>query len=206
MALERVRKRGKYDVVGLLTTVTDAYDRISMHGVRRTLLEAQAAAIGLPLEIVSIPQDADNHVYEERMGEALERMRARGIGTVVYGDVLLADIRAYREKQMVQVGMRAHFPLWGADTEQLAQQFLADGFEAITVCVDTEALPRRFVGRRLDGAFFAELPASVDPCGENGEFHTFVYAGPIFRHPLAIKKGDSVLRDGRFCYCDVSQE
>lgn len=203
LALERVRQQGEYEIIGLLTTVTEGYNRISMHGVRRTLLEEQAESLGLPLEIVYIPQAATNAIYEQRMGETLERHRDQGVETVIFGDLFLADIRAYREKQTARVGMKTTFPLWGEPTEQLIQQFIADGYKAITVCVDSQALPQQFVGRCLDGDFMRELPSAIDPCGENGEFHTFVYDGPVFQYPLPIKKGEIVLRDERFYYCDL---
>lgn len=203
MALERVRQQGKYDIVSLLTTVTEDYNRISMHGVRRTLLEAQAESVQLPLEIVHIPRSANNDIYERRMGETLERYVAKGVETVIFGDLFLADIRAYREKQLVRVGMQAHFPLWGAPTDKLAQRFVADGYKATTVCVDSQQLAKQFAGRELDRQFFKALPDTVDPCGENGEFHTFAYDGPIFRFPIEVEKGEIVLRDERFYFCDL---
>lgn len=203
LVLERVRQQGEFDIVSLLTTVTEDFDRISMHGVRRSLLEAQAESLGLPLEIVRIPRLANNDIYEQRMRETLERFRDNGIQTAIFGDLCLADIREYREKQLARVGMRARFPLWGEPTDKVAQQFLANGYKAITACVDSEVLPKRFVGRQLDRELLSELPAASDPCGENGEFHTFVYDGPVFRFPVEVDRGEIVLRDERFYYCDL---
>lgn len=203
LALERVRQQGEFDIVSLLSTVTEDFARISMHGVRRSLLEVQSESLGIPLEIVHIPQSAKNDIYEKRMRESLERFRVDGVETVIFGDLCLIDIREYREKQMKRAGMQAKFPLWGEPSDKVAQQFLAAGYKAITVCVDSEALPKRFVGRQLSREFFSELPAACDPCGENGEFHTFVYDGPVFHFPIDVRRGDIVLRDARFYFCDL---
>ena len=202
MALRALRLTGEVRVASLLTTVTDEYDRISMHGVRRVLLERQAESLGLPLRPVLIPAQCVNAIYEQRMKEALEEQLAQGVRRVAFGDIFLEDLRAYREKNLAQIGMQALFPIWKRDTRALAKDFVRLGFRAIAVCVDPRALDPSFAGRELDSSFFADLPPSVDPCGENGEFHTFVFDGPIFQSAIAIRVGEKVLRDG-FCFCDV---
>ncbi len=186
----------------LITTVTADYGRISMHGVRRELLVAQARAVGLPLVEVEIPAACSNDVYEQRMGQALAEAPLRTADAVAFGDLFLADIRAYREERLARVGKRALFPLWGRDTAALARRFIADGFEAVLVCVDPTKLDGAFAGRRFDAALLDELPPEVDPCGENGEFHTFVFAGPVFSAPIACRVGPVVDRDG-FVFCDL---
>jgi uncharacterized protein (TIGR00290 family) len=186
----------------LLTTVTADYARISMHGVRRELLLLQAQATGLPLVEVEIPAACSNDVYERRLGQALAEAPLAEAETIAFGDLFLADIRAYREERLGRVGKRAVFPLWGRDTSQLARNFIADGFEAILVCVDPRQLDPSFAGRPFDAELLADLPPRVDPCGENGEFHTFVNAGPIFSAPIACRTGEVVERDG-FVFCDV---
>lgn len=206
LALERIRQQGKYDVVALFTTVTEEFDRISMHGVRRALLEAQAESLQLPLEIVWIPQAASNNIYEERLKETLKCPLQNGVETVIFGDLFLKDIRAYREIQMDRIGMHTQFPLWGEPTDKLARGFIADGYKALTVCVDSKALPKSFAGRNFDSDFLQALPDQADPCGENGEFHTYVYDGPIFPDPISFQKGEIVLRDERFYYCDLLPE
>lgn len=203
MALERMRDQGEYDIVGLLTTVTEAYDRISMHGVRRSLLEAQANALGLPLEIVWIPKAANNEIYEQRMWETLECSLHKGVETVIFGDLYLEDIRAFREEQTARAGMKTYFPIWEEPTDKLVQSFITNGYKAMTVCVDSNSLTKPFAGRNLDHEFLRDLPDTVDPCGENGEFHTFVYDGPIFQQPIPFTKGEVILRDERFYYCEL---
>jgi uncharacterized protein (TIGR00290 family) len=205
MALHALRVAGDCRVTALLTTVTEEYDRISMHGVRRALLERQAESIGLPLHAVLIPPQCINATYEERMKEALERHFARGVCRVAFGDIFLEDLRVYREKNLALVGMQAVFPIWKRDTRELAREFVRLGFRAIAVCVDPRALDASFGGRELDASFFADLPPGVDPCGENGEFHTYVFDGPIFKEPIAIRVGEKVMRDG-FCFCDLLPE
>jgi uncharacterized protein (TIGR00290 family) len=186
----------------LITTVTADYGRISMHGVRRELLARQADATGLPLVEIEIPVGCTNEEYERRMVVALGQSPLREAETIAFGDLFLADVRAYREDQLARVGKRAVFPVWGRDTTDLAHEFIDAGFEAVLVCVDPRKLAGSFVGRRFDADLLAELPSGVDPCGENGEFHTFVHAGPIFRHPIACEIGETVERDG-FVFCDV---
>jgi uncharacterized protein (TIGR00290 family) len=186
----------------LVTTVTDGFDRVSMHGVRRELLAQQAQALGVALVEVVIPPACVNDVYEERMAQAFAEAPLAAVEAVAFGDLFLADVRAYREQRLAAVGKRALFPLWHRPTKELAETFLEAGFEATIVCVDPIALDASFAGRPYDARLLADLPAGVDPCGENGEFHTFVHAGPLFRLPLACKLGDVVERDG-FVFCDL---
>ena len=205
MALHALRAAGDGRITALLTTITEEYDRISMHGVRRALLERQAESLGLPLHAVLIPPQCINTTYEERMKEALAQHFARGVRRVAFGDIFLEDLRVYREKNLAQVGMQALFPIWKRDTRELAREFVRMGFRAITVCVDPRVLDASFAGRELDASFFADLPPAVDPCGENGEFHTFVFDGPVFEAPIAFRVGEKVMRDG-FCFCDLLPE
>lgn len=203
LALAELRRAGTHEVMGLLTTVTREYDRISMHGVRRALLEAQARATGLPLTVVEISAGAPNGEYEARMAEALERFRGEGVRTIAFGDLFLEEIRRYREERLESVGMRAIFPLWGRDTAALAREFVERGFRAVLACVDSQQLDGAFAGREFDARLLAELPPSVDPCGENGEFHTFVHAGPVLSRPVPVRAGEVIRRDGRFDFCDL---
>jgi len=202
MALHALLSDPRFRVTALLTTVTEGFERISMHGVRRELLRLQADSIGLPLSEVRIPPQCPNTVYESRMAEACLRLRDRGIGHIAFGDIFLRDLRAYREKNLSQLEMHATFPLWGIETRQLAARFIADGFRAVAVCIDPKKLDPSFAGRQLDASFFEDLPADVDPCGENGEFHTFVFDGPIFRSPVRVRAGQVVERDS-FVFCDL---
>ena len=205
MALHELRTAGNCRVTALLTTITEEYDRISMHGVRRALLERQAASLGLPLHAVLIPPQCINATYEARMKEALNLHLAHGVQRVAFGDIFLEDLRAYRERNLAQLGMEALFPIWKSDTRELARDFLRLGFRAVAVCVDPRVLDPSFAGRVLDESFFDDLPAGVDPCGENGEFHTFVFDGPVFRAPIRFVAGEIVMRDG-FCFCDLLPE
>jgi uncharacterized protein (TIGR00290 family) len=202
MALHQLRRDPLREVVALLTTVTEGYDRISMHGVRRILLERQAAALGLPLEIVTIPPQCVNAEYESRMEAMLLTWKNRGVTDVAFGDIFLQDLREYREKNLARVGMNALFPVWLRPTRELVHEFIALGFRAVTVCVDPKILDESFVGRDIDADFLAALPAAADPCGENGEFHSFVYDGPGFSAPVEFTLGEKVLRDG-FYFCDL---
>jgi uncharacterized protein (TIGR00290 family) len=202
MALHQMRRDPLREVVALLTTVTEGYDRISMHGVRRILLERQAAALGLPLEIVTIPPQCVNAEYESRMEAMLLTWKNRGVTDVAFGDIFLQDLREYREKNLARVGMNALFPVWLRPTRELVREFIALGFRAVTVCVDPKILDASFVGREIDEEFVAALPAEADPCGENGEFHSFVYDGPGFSAPAQFTLGEKVLRDG-FYFCDL---
>jgi uncharacterized protein (TIGR00290 family) len=202
MALHALQSARNYRITTLLTTVTAEYDRISMHGVRRVLLERQAESLGLPLEQVLIPPDCSNAAYESRMQAALNEHIARGVRRAAFGDLFLEDLRAYRERNLAQIGMEALFPIWKRDTRELARDFLRLGFRAIAVCVDPRVLDPSFAGRELDQSFFDDLPPGIDPCGENGEFHTFVFDGPVFRTPIRFLAGEKVLRDG-FYFCDL---
>jgi uncharacterized protein (TIGR00290 family) len=186
----------------LITTVTETYERISMHGVRRELLARQAEALAIPLVEVVIPRSCVNEIYEARMAEAFAAAPLSGVGAVAFGDLFLEDVRAYREARLTAAGKRGLFPLWGRNTGALAREFLEAGFEATVVCVDRRALAPTFCGRRYDERLLAELPPRVDPCGENGEFHTFVSAGPIFAEPISTARGEIVERDG-FVFCDL---
>lgn len=202
LALHALRADPAIRVEALLTTLTDPYNRISMHGVRHRLLAAQAASIGLPLTEARISAGASNAQYEAAFAAALAGHRARGVRQVAFGDLFLADIRAYRERQLAALGMTARFPLWGQDTAGLAREFIALGFRAILVCVDPKHLDLSFAGRPFDATLLADLPAGVDPCGENGEFHTFVTDGPIFDAPVQCVTGEIVTREG-FVFCDL---
>ncbi|MGH2864836.1 MAG: ATP-binding protein [Solirubrobacteraceae bacterium] len=187
----------------LITTVTDTYNRISMHGVRRELLVKQADAVGLPLVEVRIPPACINEIYEERMAQAFASMPLSNVKTVAFGDLFLEDVRAYREDRLSAAGRRGLFPLWGRNTGELAREFIAAGFQAIIVSLDPRAIAASFAGRAYDQQLLADLPANVDPCGENGEFHTFVHTGPIFAAPIACETGEIVERDG-FVFCDLT--
>jgi uncharacterized protein (TIGR00290 family) len=202
MALHALLQQSDLQVVALLTTVTEGYERISMHGVRRALLQQQAASIGLPLHEVRIPPQCINATYEERMEEALRIHLENGVRRVAFGDIFLEDLRAYREKNLARIGMTALFPIWKRDTRELTLAFRANRFRAVTVCVDGRVLGPSFVGRELNDSFFHDLPPAVDPCGENGEFHTFVFDGPILREPISFRIGEVVERDS-FAFCDL---
>jgi len=203
MALSEALRSGNYEVVALLTTVTRDYDRISMHGVRRALLKQQAESLGLKLEEVFITKDASNAEYESSMGKVLSKYKELGVSSVVFGDIFLEDLRKYREEKLSQLNMHAIFPIWKVETNELARRFMGAGFKAVTTCVDTNVLGKEFVGREINEDFLSELPGGVNPCGENGEFHSFVYDGPVFKKPIAFSLGEKVLRENRFYYCDL---
>jgi len=203
LALHELLSDGRHRVAALLTTVTEDYDRISMHGIRRSLLEQQAASLGLPLEVVLIPKDCSNDTYERRMRETLERQKAAGVTAVAVGDIFLQDLRLHREQKLSEAGLEAIFPIWGRDTTELARTFINLGFRGVVTCVDTQALNGSFAGRAFDERLLADLPPGVDPCGENGEFHTCVFDGPIFSTPVRFTKGEVVLRENRFLFCDL---
>jgi uncharacterized protein (TIGR00290 family) len=202
-ALALYELAGGCEVVALLTTVTEGYDRISMHGVRRSLLERQARALGYPLEKVLVTQACTNDEYEARMRAALSRYRDAGVTAVVCGDIFLEDVRRYREEKLFTVGLKGLFPLWGRDSRGLVRRFLALGFRTVLCCVDTHVLDPAFAGRVYDEGLLADLPAGVDPCGENGEFHTFVFDGPNFARRVDYVTGERCLRHERFGYCDL---
>lgn len=212
LALHAVLEASSYEVVGLLTTVNEAYGRISMHGVREELLDQQAAAIGLPLHKIRIPEQVNMEVYDAIMHRALKQLVAEGVTHAIFGDLFLEDLKSYREKRLAELNLTGVFPLWQRDTTELAQQFVTQGFQAVTVCVNEKQLDHSFVGREMDRTFFASLPSDVDPCGENGEYHSFVYAGPIFSRPIPVKKGEVFRRtlgeandtfDTGFWYADL---
>jgi uncharacterized protein (TIGR00290 family) len=202
LALHRLSESGRYRVRALLTTLTEEYDRVSMHGVRRRLLHDQALSLGLPSEEVWIPRDASNVTYEKRMGIILAKYLDLGVSRVAFGDLFLPDIRAYREIKLREIGMKGVFPLWHRKTERLAKQFLDLGFKAVTCCVDSRRLPRDFCGVPYDLEFLGRLPRQVDPCGENGEFHTFVFDGPLFNARIDFDLGEVVSREG-FYFADL---
>ena len=203
MALYELKKMENIGIAALLTTVTEGYDRISMHGVRRRLLAQQADASGYPLEEISIPQACTNEIYEQRMQDTLQKYLDRGITAAAFGDLFLEEVRTYRLERMGRIGMRCLFPVWERPTAEFAKEFIDLGFRAVVVCVDTNAIGQEFAGREYDRDFLRDLPASADPCGENGEFHTFVYDGPIFSRPVPVQRGEKVLRENRFYYCDL---
>ncbi|GBD94834.1 ATP-binding region [bacterium BMS3Abin05] len=203
MALYELQRTYNYEISALLTTVTEGYDRISMHGVRRILLEQQAKSLGFPLEKVYITKNASNDEYETKLRGKLIDYKSQGILSVVFGDIFLEDLRKYREDNLSKIGMKGIFPIWKRDTTELAHIFIDLGFKAVITCVDSNVLDKRFVGRIYDKQFLRELPSNIDPCGENGEFHSFVYDGLIFRERIAFTIGDIVLRDNRFYFCDL---
>lgn len=210
-ALFRTIREGRFEVVGLLSTMNQLHGRLSMHGVREGLIEAQAASIGIPLEKVWV-QEGTNPEYEKAMEEKLLSFKERGVSHVLFGDIFLEDLREYREKNLARVGLQAAFPIWKMDTRELIRSFLNEGFETILCCINDSYLREEFLGRKIDAAFLADLPAHVDPCGENGEFHSFCYAGPVFRNRIDFKTGEKVFRslaefgasgEGGFWYLDL---
>lgn len=200
--LHRLRQRDDIEVVGLMTTLNQAFDRVAMHSTRAAVLDAQAAAAGLPLRKISLTWPCSNEQYEAIMRECVVGLIAEGVQAVAFGDLFLEDIRAYRERNLAGSGLEPLFPLWLGPTPQLAQQMIAGGLKAKLVCVDPKKLDRTFAGREFDAQLLRDLPPDVDPCGENGEFHTCVYAGPMFSRELPISTGEVVERDG-FVYCDA---
>jgi uncharacterized protein (TIGR00290 family) len=201
-SLHEIRRAGEFDVVGALTTVTETFARVSIHGVRQEILFAQLDAAGLPARVVPIPYPCPNEIYEARMGEEIERARGQGVSHIIFGDLFLRDIRAYREQKLAGTGITPLFPLWDRPTLPLAHAMIESGLEAYLATVDLKKLPADFAGRRFDAQLLADLPEGVDPCGENGEFHTCVVAGPIFSRRLAVGTGERVERDG-YGYCDL---
>jgi uncharacterized protein (TIGR00290 family) len=200
--LHTLRAAPGVEVVGLLATVNEAYDRVAMHAVRYELLRAQASAAGLPLQVVRLPSACSNAVYDAAMAQAMTQARDEGVGAVAFGDLFLADVRRYREERLGRVGMAALFPLWGRPTRALAEEMIAAGLRARLTCVDPRALPASFAGREFDHRFLGELPAGVDPCGENGEFHSFAWDGPMLARPIGVRTGEVILRDG-FVFADL---
>ena len=201
-ALHQVRAEEKFEVVGLLTTLNSENGRVAMHGVRKELLQKQMAALGLPAEMVMLPMPCDNETYRRLVGGTIEVLRERGVQNVIFGDLFLEDIRQYREEQMQGSGLGAIFPLWLRDTGQLSRDMVESGLRAVVTCVDQRALSAEFVGRQYDHAFLDDLPVGVDPCGENGEFHTLVIDGPMFSSGLNVEIGEKVFH-GDFAFADV---
>jgi uncharacterized protein (TIGR00290 family) len=204
-ALLELRRRGEVEVVGLLTTVNQAHDRVAMHAVRSSLLEAQAAAAGLPLHVVPIPDPCPNEVYEAAMARALGEARGAGVSAVAFGDLYLEDVRRYREAKLYGSGIAPLFPLWGRPTRELAEEMIGRGLEARLSCVDPRAVPASLAGRAFDRALLAELPATADPCGERGEFHSFAWNGPMFERPVPVRVGALVERGG-FVFADLLED
>jgi len=204
-ALHEVRRRGDVEVVGALTTITETFGRVSIHGVREQLLLAQLAAAGLPPTVVPIPYPCPNEIYEARMGAAVAQAKSAGITHIIFGDLFLADVRKYREQNLEGTGITPLFPLWGRPTDVLAREMIDGGVEAYLVCVDRKRLAAEFVGRRFDQALLSDLPAEIDPCGENGEFHSFVAAGPMLRSRVHVTVGEIVERDGA-AYADLTMD
>jgi uncharacterized protein (TIGR00290 family) len=199
--LHVLRQCGDCEIVGLLTTLNTEFDRVAMHGTRRSVLEAQAKAAGLPLWVVPLPWPCSNEVYQQRMRDACERAVSSGVQAIAFGDLFLRDVRDYREAQLQSTGLRPLFPLWQLPTAALAHEMIAGGLCAKLTCVDTKQLAPSFAGREFDGTLLDELPSEIDPCGERGEFHTCVYAGPMFTCPILLESGELVTRDG-FAYAD----
>lgn len=200
--LHVVRQSGEWDIAGLVTTVNIAFGRVSMHGVREQLLERQAQAVGLPLWKVPLPYPCPNEAYESSIRELIVRAKEAGVTHFAFGDLFLQDVRDYRERQLAGTGITPVFPLWGIDTATLAHDMMASGLRAVVTCVDPRQIPASLIGREFDEAFLKDLPPSTDPCGENGEYHTFCYDGPMFARPIPVRTGEVVERDG-FVYVDV---
>ena len=203
LALHEIQCHNAYEVIALLTTVTEEYNRVSMHGIRRVLLDQQAVSLQYPLEKVFISKNSPEGEYESRMEELLLKYLNKGVTSVAFGDIFLEDVRTYREHNLSKIGMKGIFPLWKRDTSELALVFTERGFKAVITCVDSNFLDKTFVGRTFDKQFLSELPPHIDPCGEHGEFHSFVFDGPIFRKRILHTTGEVVFRDNRFYYCDV---
>ena len=201
-ALHEARRAGEFDIVGAVTTVTGTFARVSMHGVREQLLQAQLEAAGLPPIVVRIPYPCPNEIYEQKMAAAMADAKARGITHIIFGDLYLEDVRAYREKNLAGSGIAPVFPLWQRPTDRLARDMIAGGLETYLSTVDLKKLPASFAGRKFDRDLLADFPLGIDPCGENGEFHSFVSAGPMLKHKIPVRVGETVERDG-FAYADL---
>lgn len=203
MALYELQITNSYEISALLTTITEDYDRVSMHGVQSILIEQQAESIGIPLEKIYITKNSSNEEYETKMRSKLAIYKNQGISSVVFGDIFLEDLRKYREENLSKIGMKGIFPIWKRDTTELAHTFIDLGFKAVITCIDSNVIDKKFVGRKFDRQFLSELPPTVDPSGENGEFHSFVYGGPMFQKEILHSRGEVVLRDNRFYFCDL---
>jgi len=206
LALHGIQQNKDLEIVALLTTVTQDYGRVSMHGVRRELLDNQAKSIGIPLEVISISKDCSNEEWEEKIQEVLLFYKIKGVTSVAFGDIFLEDLKKYREANLAKIGLKGIFPLWKQSSYILAKKFIELKFKAVITCVDSKLLDGKFCGRDYDAAFISELPKNVDCCGENGEFHSFAYAGPIFRKECSFTKGEIVVRDNQFWFCDLITE
>ena len=203
-SLHVLRQQQKFEVVGLMTTVNEVYRRVTMHAVRVELLQAQAAAVDVPLWMIPIPSPCSNSDYESAIGAAIARARREGIDGIAFGDLFLEDIRRYREERLRETGLSPIFPIWGIPTKELAREMIGAGLRARLTCVDPKQISTSFVGREFDASLLAELPPGIDPCGERGEFHTFAYDGPMFREPVRIQLGETVDRDG-FVFADLAR-
>lgn len=203
LALYEILKSKEYEVQALFTTITKDYDRVTMHGVRRELIEEQAKSIGIPLREVFIPKNVSNEEYSKIMEREMRKAKEEGISAVVFGDIFLEDVRKYREENLSKVSMKGIFPLWGRDSRKVVEDFIKLGFKAIVVCVDSKALSKKFIGRIIDEKFLEDLPSGVDPAGEYGEYHTFVFDGPIFKKKVNFELGEIVFRENRFYYLDL---
>ncbi len=203
LALYYAKKDPNIEIISILTTITEHYERISMHGVKKELLEEQSKQLGVPLELIYIPTDSSNEIYNSIMEGKMLELKKNGINSVIFGDIFLEDIRAYRENNLSKIGMNAHFPLWKQSTEKLTHEFIDLGFKAIITCIDSEFLDKSFIGREFNKDFIADLPEEVDLCGENGEFHTFVYDGPLFENSVTFNLGKVEFRDNRFYFKDL---
>jgi uncharacterized protein (TIGR00290 family) len=203
MAAYQLLASQKFEIAALMTTVTEDFDRISMHGVRRELLEQQAESLAIPLYKIMIPKECPNEIYEARMREGFAHFKAQGITNIAFGDLFLADVKQYRDERLAQAGMVGIYPIWLRDTDELVRSFIGLGFKAILACVDTHAIDACFAGREIDDSLLRDLPPSADPCGEHGEYHSFVYDGPIFKRPIACKAGERAMHSERFNYCDI---
>jgi len=206
LALYKILKEDKYEIVSLITTITEGYNRISMHGISLDLLEEQVKSIGIPLHKIEIPQNCSNEEYEMIMVKTLNHFQKQGILSVIFGDIYLEDVKNYRISQLSGVGMKAIFPLWGISTNEISNEFINKGFQTIISCVDIRSLDRTFSGRIYDQNCLNDLPSTCDPCGENGEFHSFVFDGPIFSRKLEIKTGAKLLRDDYFFFTEILQK
>jgi len=204
LSLYEMLQDERYTIESLLTTITRDFKRVSMHGTREELVHRQAEAFGIPLKIIYISRNANNEEYDRKMKEALLEYREQGVFSVASGDIYLEEVRQYRVEKLASVGMDALFPVWGKDSGNLAREFIKLGFRAVVTCVDTEMLSGDFSGREFDEEFLNDLPEGADPCGENGEFHTFCYDGPIFKQPVHVTRGDIVLRNDRYMFCDIT--
>ena len=203
MMLYEIQQSGKYEVASLLTTVTENYDRVSMHGVRSRLLDKQAESLGLPLHKIYLSTKSSNEEYEAKMKESLAQFRENGVSSVAFGDIFLEDLKKYREDNLAKISMKGLFPIWKKDTKTLIREFIRHGFQAVIVCVDTNVLDKSWAGRMIDSDFLSQLPSNIDPCGENGEFHTFAFDGPIFKRKISFSIGEKVMRDSRFYFVDL---